>query len=92
MTLVSFASFEDLSFWGQCGFNHSLVNSADSSSNFPRISTVIQAPDFIWVVNAAFPQWAYTFSSLCISRCNQKDGTTRQRSLEGGRAGRQVSF
>ncbi|KAF4791499.1 hypothetical protein TURU_130137 [Turdus rufiventris] len=44
---VSFGSFEDPSLQGQCVLNPSLVNSADSSSNFPRIGTVIHAPDFI---------------------------------------------
>lgn len=45
-----------------------------------------------WVVNAASPQWTYKFSSLCVSRCNQKDGTTRERLIEDGRAGKEVSF
>lgn len=31
-----------------------------------------------WVIDAASPQWAHNFSSLCLSCCNQKDGTTRE--------------
>lgn len=81
MALVSFRSFEVLSFQGQCRFNHSLVNSAGSSSSFQELVLWFLYLTLSWVVNAASPQltWSHWFFLLCISCCNQKDVSKKRK-------------
>lgn len=94
MVLVSSGSFEVVSFQGQCGFNHSLMNSAGSSFNFQELVLWFLDLTLSWVVNPASPQltWAHWFFLLCISCCDQKDGSKKRKITRRwqGRQGKKV--